>query len=105
MKTNYTAEIKGHPETSTTADYNVTGDETTTHRDLAERAAVSAAMIIAEPSAEGWWGGEGENEYIADTELGSKHHTIRADLKGKAWGEHWSGTVTLDGKRYTVNVW
>ena len=43
MKQNYTAEIEGRPETRVEADYNVTGDEMTTHRDLAERAAIAAA--------------------------------------------------------------
>lgn len=104
MKQNYTAEIEGRPETRVEADYNVTGGETTTHRDLAKRAAISAAMTLAEAKADGWEGGEGKDEYLADTEAGVKSHIIRADLKGKAWGESWTGTVTVDGKRYNIYV-
>jgi len=104
MKLNYTAEIEGRPETRVDADYGVTGDESTTHRDLAERAAISSAMTLAEEKADGWQAGDGKNEWLADTEAGAKSHTIRVDLKGKAWGESWTGTVTVDGKRYNVSV-
>jgi len=104
MKQNYTAEIEGRPETRVEADYNVTGDEMTTHRDLAERAVISAAMILAEEKSDGWEGGKANHEWLADTEAGVKSHIIRADLKGKAWGEIWIGTVTVDGKRFNVYV-
>ncbi len=104
MKTLYTAEIEGHPETRCECSYNVAGGDHSTHRDLAERTAISAAMTLAEPGADGWEPGAGRDEWHALLDDETKSHTIRVDLKGKAWGEDWTGTVTVDGKRYPVTV-